>query len=43
MVRVEAYMCAKFHLDPSNHWPQYTNVTDRTDRQIDRQDNGPTA
>jgi len=24
-------------------WPQYTNVTDKTDRQTDRQDNGPIA
>ena len=28
----EAYLRAKFHLDPSV-WPQYTNVTDRQDRQ----------
>jgi len=28
----EAYLHAKFHLDPSTVWPQYTNVTDRTDR-----------
>ena len=24
---------SKFHLDPSTVWPQYTNVTDRTERQ----------
>jgi len=25
----EAYMRAKFDLDPSTVWPQYSNVTDR--------------
>jgi len=29
----EAYLYAKFHLDPSNRWPQYPNVTDRQGRQ----------
>ena len=54
MARAEAYLHAKFHLDPTNVWPQYTNVIDRTgqtDRQTgqdrtrqDRQtDNGPIA
>jgi len=32
----EAYLHAKFYLDPSNRWPQYANVTCRTD-------NGPIA
>jgi len=36
---VEAYLRAKFDLDPPTVWPQYTNVTDRHDRQ----DNGPIA
>jgi len=31
VARAEAYLYAKFHLDPSV-WPQYTNVTDRADR-----------
>ena len=31
--RDEAYLYAKFHLDPSSHLPQCTNVTDRTDIQ----------
>ena len=35
----EAYLHAKFHLDPTV-WPQYTNVTDR---QRDRQSNCPIA
>jgi len=35
VARAEAYLCAKFHLNPSNFWPQYTNVTDRQDRQTD--------
>jgi len=40
--RAEAYVHAKFYLDPSNRVASvYTNVTDRTDRQ-DRQD-GPVA
>jgi len=37
----EAYLRAKFHLDPQNrNWPQYTKVTDRTgqDRQTDKTD-----
>jgi len=33
VARAEAYMHAKFHLDPSNLWPQYTNVAERQDRQ----------
>ena len=32
MAWAEAYHHAEFYLDPSNLWPQYTNVTDRTDR-----------
>jgi len=28
----EAYLHAKFRRDPSNRLPQYTNVTDKTDR-----------
>jgi len=41
MARAEAYLHAKFHLDPSNRLAtQYTNVTDR---QADRTDNGPIA
>jgi len=40
MARAEAYLNAKFHLDPSNRLVTiYTNVTDRTgqqDRQTDR-------
>jgi len=45
VARAEAYLHAKFHLDPSpTVWQQCTNVTDReTDRQTDRQDNGPIA
>jgi len=35
VARAEAYLHAKFHLGPIV-WPQYTNVTDRIDRQ-DRQ------
>jgi len=31
MARAEAYLHAKFDLDPSTFWPQYTNVTDRTE------------
>jgi len=30
VARAEAYLHDNFHLDPSV-WPQYTNVTDRTD------------
>jgi len=39
MAWAEAYLHTKWHLDPSTVWPQYTNVTDRTDRtaQRDRQ------
>ena len=39
MARAEAYLHAKFHLDPSNRLATigYTNVTDRQDRQ-DRTD-----
>jgi len=36
----EAYLYAWFHLEPMIHptvWPQYTNVTDRQDRQTDIQ------
>jgi len=33
---VEAYLRAKFHLDPSNRLAQCSNVIDRQDRQ-DRQ------
>jgi len=33
--RAEAYLHAKFHLDP-NIWPQYTTVTDRQIRQDNR-------
>jgi len=29
----EAYLHDKFHLDNPAVWPQYTNVTDRQDRQ----------
>jgi len=29
VARAEAYLHAKFHLDPSNVWPQCTNVADR--------------
>jgi len=36
MTKAEAYLHAKFHLDPTV-WPQYTNVTDGTERQTDRQ------
>jgi len=39
VARAEAYLITMFHRDPSNRlavWPQYTNVTDRTDRQTDR-------
>ena len=42
MARAEAYLRAKFHLDPSNVWPQYTNVTDGLDRQDRQTDNGRT-
>jgi len=34
----EAYLHTKWHRDPSNVLPQYTNVTDRQDRQTE-QDN----
>jgi len=39
VARAEAYLHAKFHLDPSesDRLAQYTNVTDRQDRQTDRQ------
>jgi len=39
VARDEAYLHAKFHLDPIHPtvWPQCTNVTDRQDRQTDRQ------
>ena len=46
MAEAEAYLLAKFHLDPpiATVWLQYTDVTDRqTDRQTYRQDNGPIA
>jgi len=33
VARAEAYPSAKFDLDQSNRLPQYTNVTDRQDRQ----------
>ena len=43
----EAYLRAKFHLDPSNRLATiYTNITDRHDiqaGQTDRTDNGPIA
>jgi len=29
MAGAEAYLHAKFHLGPSNRWPQNTNITDR--------------
>ena len=32
-----AYLRVKFHFDPSNRLPHYTNVSDRTYRQSDRQ------
>ena len=32
---IEAYLHAKFRLDPSNVSLQYTQVTDRTDRETD--------
>jgi len=35
VARAEAYLQAKFHLDRPTVWPQYTNVTDRQDRQTD--------
>jgi len=36
----EAYLHAKFHLDPyPTVWPKYTNVTDRTGQT----NNGPIA
>jgi len=35
--RDEAYLRAKFHLDQSTVWPQYTNVTDRTGQTTVRQ------
>jgi len=38
MARAEAYLYAKFCLDPSNRLTIITNVTYRTDRQTDRQD-----
>ena len=37
MARAEAYLHAKFHLDPSNRLAMCTNVADRTVRQTDRQ------
>jgi len=47
VARAEAYLHAKFHLDPSNRLAtvheryRQTDRTDRTDRQTDRQtDNG---
>jgi len=33
--RGKAHLNAKFHLDPSNVWPQYTNVTERQTGQTD--------
>jgi len=35
VVMAESYLHAEFHLDPSNRLAQYTNVTDRIDRQTD--------
>jgi len=45
VARSEAYLLASFILIRTTVWPQYTNVTDSTerDRQTDRQDNGPIA
>jgi len=37
MGRAEAYLHAKFRLDPSNRLATGANVTDRQDRQTDRQ------
>jgi len=38
----EAYLHAKFDLDPSSRSPKCTNVTERQDTE-DRTDNGPIA
>jgi len=46
VAEVEAYPHAKFELDPLIHltvWPQYINVTDRTDRTTVRQHIGRTV
>jgi len=49
VARAEAYLHAKFHIEPSNrlatiHQRYRQDITDRTDRQTDRQtDNGPVA
>jgi len=40
VARDEAYLHAKFDLDPSTVWLQYTNVADR---QTGQTDNGPIA
>jgi len=39
VARAQAYLHAKFHLDPSNRLATRHHVTDR----IDRTDNGPIA
>jgi len=39
----EAYIHAKFHLNPSNHLTTIHQSYGQTDRQTDRQDNGPLA
>jgi len=45
VARAEAYLLAKFHLDPSNRGPQCTNVTDIQTSQdrTGQTDNGPIA
>jgi len=43
VARAEAYLHAKFHLDPSNRLAQYTNVTDLTGQTRRTTDNGPIA
>jgi len=46
VTRAEAYLHAKFRLDPSNRWAtihQRHRQTDRTDRQTDRQETDQTV
>jgi len=43
MASSEAYLYAKFHLDPSNRLATVHERYRQTDRQTERQDNGPIA
>jgi len=43
MARIEVYLHAKFHLEPSNRLATIHQRHRQTERQTDRQDNGSTA